>query len=74
MTVLTNKLIKMNKITNIKLSGIDFEDYPDFVDAYIESADYDGEPMTDEELDELNDDSDFVYNVVWNNLNTDVSW
>jgi hypothetical protein len=63
-----------NKITNIKLSGIDFEDYPDFVDAYIESADYDGEPMTDEELDELNDDSDFVYDVVWNNLNTDVSW
>jgi hypothetical protein len=62
-----------NKITNIKLSGIDFEDYPDFVDAYIESADYDGEPMTDEELDELNDDSDFVYDVVWNNLNTDVS-
>jgi hypothetical protein len=63
-----------NKITNIKLSGIDFEDYPDFVDAYIESADYDSEPMTDEELDELNDDSDFVYEVVWNNLNTDVSW
>lgn len=41
------------KITNIQLDGIDTRDYPDFSDAYIESAYYDGEPMTDEQLDEL---------------------
>lgn len=40
---------------------IDTSDYPDFVDSYILKADYDGRPMTDAELDVLNDDSDFVY-------------
>ena len=53
------------KINNIHLSGIEVKDYPDFCDAYIESADYDGRPMTEEELDELNDDSDFVHQQVW---------
>lgn len=35
--------------------------YPDFCDAFIVSADYDGIPMTSEQLDEINEDSDFVY-------------
>lgn len=39
-------------------------DYPDFCDSYIESADYDDEPMSDEMLEELNEDSDFVYESV----------
>ena len=49
------------KITDVVLDGIDFEDYPDFCDAYIVSADYDGEPMSDDQIDKLNEDSDFVY-------------
>ena len=49
------------KITNVVLDGIDLEDYPDFCDAYIVSADYDGEPMTEDQIDKLNEDSDFVY-------------
>ena len=49
------------KITNVVLNGIDLEDYPDFCDAYIVSADYDGEPMSDDQIDKLNEDSDFVY-------------
>ena len=53
------------KINNIQLSGVEVKDYPDFCDAYIESADYDGRPMTEEELDELNDDRDFVHQKVW---------
>ena len=55
-------------IDNIEVDGIDTKDYPDFCDAYITSADYDGEPMTDEQLDELNEDSDFVYECVQNHL------
>ena len=47
---------------------INFEDYPDFCDAYIASADYDGREMTDEELDILNDDGDFVYEAVQKHL------
>lgn len=55
--------MKMNykKIDNIEIDGIDTKDYPDFCDAYISSADYDGIPMTDEQLDELNEDGDYVY-------------
>ena len=52
--------IDYSKISNVVVSGIDFEDYPDFCDAYIVSADYDGEPMTDLEIDELNQDGEFV--------------
>lgn len=44
------------------------DDYPDFVDSYIESADYDGVPMTDEQLDEINEDFDFVYECVMKKL------
>ena len=56
------------KIDNIEVDGIDTKDYPDFCDAFIASADYDGEPMTDSQLDELNEDSDFVYECVQNHL------
>ena len=37
-------------ISNVELDGLDQNDYPDFVDAYINSADYNGEPMTEEQL------------------------
>jgi len=53
-------------ISNISFDGIEFDDYPDFCDAYIDSADYDGEPMTDEQLELLNDDRDFVFEKLWN--------
>jgi hypothetical protein len=67
-----NKL-DYSKIDNIKVDGIDYSDYPDFCDAYIASADYDGRAMTDEELDLLNEDYDFVYSALeaiglWNEM------
>jgi hypothetical protein len=63
-------MIKLDysKIDNIEVDGIDYADYPDFCDAYIASADYDGREMTDEELELLNEDSDFVYSTVENYL------
>lgn len=57
-------MLDYSKIDNVNVDGIDYNDYPDFCDAYIESADYDGVPMTDEQLDELNEDGDFVYDKV----------
>jgi len=57
-----------SKIDNVEIEGIDTNDYPDFCDAYIVSADYNGVPMTDEQLDEVNDNSDFVYDCVQNHL------
>jgi len=57
-----------SKIDNISLADIDFEDAPDFVDAYIESANYNGEPMTEDQLNEINEDSEFVYDAVQKHL------
>ena len=54
-----------NKIDNIKIDGIDTKDYPDFSDAFIYSADYDGKPMTEAQLDEINEDFDFVHEQVF---------
>jgi hypothetical protein len=56
------------KISNIQVDGIDTNDYPDFCDAFISSADYDGNEMTDQQLEELNGDGDFVYECVQNHL------
>ena len=49
-----------DKISNVFVGGIDMEDYPDFCDAYIESAEYDGREMTEEELEILNEDGSFI--------------
>ncbi len=55
------------KISDVDVDGIDYHDAPDFVNAYIVSADYEGRPMTDDELDDLNDNHrDFVYSKVSN--------
>jgi hypothetical protein len=46
-------------ISNIEFKGINHRDYPDYCDAYIVSAEYDGEEMTQEQIEML--DADFVY-------------
>ena len=56
------------KVDNIEFDGVDYKDYPDFTDAFICSADYDGKPMTEDQLDELNDHDDFVYNELINQI------
>jgi hypothetical protein len=50
-----------SKIEDVYVAGIDYKDAPDFCDAYIESAWYDGREMTADELDELNHDYEYVY-------------
>ena len=64
------EVIKLDysKISNVKVEGIDMADYGDFCDAYIESADYDGREMTDEELEVLTEDSQFVNEAVFAQL------
>lgn len=57
-----------SKITDVELDGIDRKDYPDFTDAHITSATYDGRAMTDEELDELNEDHGYVHEKVFNHI------
>ena len=56
-----SNLLDYKKISNIEFSGIYHNDAPDYCDAYIVSAEYDGEEMTETQIEELNDDRDFVY-------------
>jgi len=48
------------KITNIEFDDVDANDHPDYCDAYILSADYNGREMTEDELEEINQDRTFV--------------
>ena len=57
-----------SKIDNISFDGIDHSDYPDYCDAYIVSCDIDGVAATEEQLDEINEYSDFVYDNLMNKL------
>ena len=54
----------MNKIEDIVIEDIDMNDAPDFVDANITSATCIGKALTEKELDELNEDSEFVHESV----------
>jgi len=54
-------LIDKEKIKNAEFDDIDHNDAPDYCDAYIVSAYYYDRPMTADELDEINEDRDFVH-------------
>jgi hypothetical protein len=60
--------IDTSQVEDIEIDGIDTRDYPDFCDAFILEATYKGREMTDEELEALNEDSDFVYDKVMESL------
>ena len=60
--------IDYSKISNVEVDGIDTSDYPDFSDAFISYAEYDGEEMSEEMLEELNQDGSYVYEQVQNKL------
>ena len=53
--------MKFELIDNVKFEGIDWADYPDLSDMYIESADYDGRPMDEDDIELLNRDSQMIY-------------
>ena len=61
-----SNMIYKNRKIEYSIAGINHKDYPDYVDAYIEFACYadTGEELTDSELDDLNEDSEQVYEAV----------
>jgi len=61
-------MMDTTKIDNLTFADIDWKDYPKFTDANIDSADYDGNPMTDKQLDEINEDYDFVHEKLTNHI------
>ena len=55
-------IINVEEVHDIVFTGIDFTDHPDYSDAYIESATYKNRDMTDDEIEELQNQQDmWVY-------------
>ncbi len=47
--------IDLNELENVKWEDINHYDYPDYSDAFISYAELAGRPLTESELDEVND-------------------
>ena len=60
--------ISINQITNVVLDGIDMSDYPKFCDAYIVSADIDGKPATEAEIESIIEDGEIFYTLIENEI------
>lgn len=56
------------KIDNVKLEDVDRNDHPDYCDAFIVSADLDGVPMSEEQLNKINEDNEFIQQKVHDHL------
>ena len=52
--------MNLSELEIVEIGGIDTNDYPDFVDAYIESAVYDGEFLSEQQLEWVNQHREFV--------------
>ena len=57
--------IDSKHVTDIEFEGIDYNDHPDYVDAFISEAtildDKKWRDATEEELEEMNNNSDFIH-------------
>ena len=67
-------MIDLTKVTDLEFEDINGWDAPDFVDVYISAASIQNEDgswrtATEEELDEINENTDFVYNNLINQIN-----
>jgi len=57
-------------VHNVTFDDVHHWDRPDYSDAYIDYAEHsDGSPYTEQELEMLNDDSDFVHDLLMDYLN-----
>ena len=59
-------MFKGRQLLDIQINDIDPKDYPDFCDAYIASAIWGdtGTELTEDEIEEVNEDRDLVHNAV----------
>jgi hypothetical protein len=57
-------------VVDARVDGIDMSDYPDFCDAYFESACYeDGTALTDNELEQLGDQNpDALHEMIYDQI------
>lgn len=59
---------RWEQLEDVEFGGVDPMDAPKYCDAYVESAALDGVPLTDKELDLLNEQSDTVHNMLYKYL------
>jgi hypothetical protein len=57
-----------SKIEIVEIDGIDHNDYPKYCDAFISEATVDGVKATQKQLDEMNDNDQFRYESVYDNI------
>ena len=63
------KTIDLSKVKYMEFDGIDMADYPDFCDAYLVYGEIDDRPLTDSEIDHINDNHpDFVNENVYDSI------
>lgn len=62
-------MIDYSKISNIEFDDVFHDDAPDYCDAYILNCDIDGVEATSEQLDEINKNSYFVHEKLFDYLN-----
>jgi hypothetical protein len=66
-------MIDVLKLHDVQVAGIDHRDHPDYCDAYIETA-FITEPdgtvreLTESEIEEVNQDHEFILNCVMDHL------
>jgi len=59
------KKLDLSKISEVEVDGVEMSDAMDFCNSYISAANYDGREMTEDELEDLNENHrDFVYEKV----------
>ena len=55
-------------VTDFEVAGVMHWDYPDYADAFLDSAKVDGREATEAELDEIQEDSDLVYSILMDDI------
>ncbi len=53
--------LDLSKVVVLSFGGVDRSDSPDYCDAYIEEALYEGRELSEEEIESLNEDHLFVH-------------
>ena len=54
-------MLNLNDLEDIVFDDVNYLDYPDFSDAYISEATIYGRELTEDELDWVNEQTDFVH-------------
>ena len=57
--------MNVQHITDVEIDGIDYNDYPDFCDAFLAAATYNNKPLTQDEMDTIQQENpDWFYSKI----------